>query len=440
MDEQCGADAFCAEYTNDEPKEMSCDDCTYEFETAEGCECMMDEQCEPIKLLPDGCTHCQEGIGAFCYKKMTGKDLEEPEEPEMTCEECSSKFASAGGCECMMDDKCVPITLLPDGCTNCMEHIGGFCQKEMAGKHPEQPEPEDTLCVGDSSTFNAGWGGCDTYAKTNHNFCSDDSDGTNYAYQVCVECSRCSMPEPEPQEPDAPKEPEAPEEPETPEEPEAPKESDAQDGTCFDNDAAMAAMFKDFMNMETCAAVLNTFDCKKPFEEYTNMGYGFAFEGTPPTESLRDQGLCSCSCPPAPTPQECCSKDWDVDGENFCSMEYFIEETVPTCGMCLYDRQCQGFQAAYDARPDPQYATGLVYCCPDAKRCVDQRPESNHGGCDPDQQSAECGKYSQAKCGAQMQNDEDYPKKCTGLCDNPNFPQDWMASMSCEGPQEETAK
>merc|ERR1719383_130637 len=369
MDEQCGADAFCAEYTNDEPKEMSCDDCTYEFETAEGCECMMDEQCEPIKLLPDGCTHCQEGIGAFCYKKMTGKDLEEPEEPEMTCEECSSKFASAGGCECMMDDKCDPITLLPDGCTNCMEHIGGFCQKEMAGKHPE-----------------------------------------------------------------------APEEPETPEEPEAPKESDAQDDTCFDNDAAMAAMFKDFMNMETCAAVLNTFDCKKPFEDYTNMGYGFAFEGTPPTASLRDQGLCSCSSPPAPTPEECCSKDWDADGENFCSMEYFIEETVPTCGMCLYDRQCEGFQEAYNSRPDPQYATGLVYCCPDAKRCVDQRPESNHGGCPPGQQSAQCGKYSQAKCGAQMQNDEDYPKKCTGLCDNPNFPQDWMAAMSCEGPQEETAK
>merc|ERR1719168_14142 len=39
----------------------------------------------------------------------------------------------------------------------------------------------------------------------------------------------------------------------------------------------------------------------------------------------------------------------------------------------------------------------------------------------------------------QMQSDEDYPKKCEGLCDNPNFPQDWMVSMSCEGPQEESA-
>merc|ERR1719483_1889977 len=330
----------------------------------------------------------------------------------------------------MMEEKCDPLKLLPDGCTHCQEDIGDFCYKEMAGKQPietEEPEkPELADCVGDSSTFNAGWGGCDTYAKSNFNYCNGDSDGTNYVYEVCDQCQQCQMP--------WPIETEAPKEPEEPKEPEASKTD-----TCFDNDAAMAEMFKDFMNMETCADVLKTFDCKKPFEDYTKMGYGFAFEGTPPTESLRDQGLCSCSCPPAPTPQECCRKDWDADDENFCSMEYFIEETVPTCGMCLYDRQCEGFQAAYDARPDPQYATGLVYCCPDAKRCVDQRPESNHGGCDPDQQSAQCGKYSQAKCGAQIQNHEDYPKKCGGLCDNPNFPQDWMAAMSCEAPQEETA-
>jgi len=435
-------EAVCMEWYEDFAANSGggdCGTCLEEFASKQGCECMEDDACDVAAAIPDGCHHCGAEAEKFCEDYMKEK---EPE--KMSCDDCTYKFASAEGCECMMDEQCDPLKLLPEECMHCAEDISGYCQKEMAGKEQietTEPEMEKANCVGDSSTFDVGFGGCATYAKGNRNYCGSDNDGTHYAYQVCEECLHCQPVEPNTEveeKPETPEEPEAPEEPEMPEEPETPEE---ETDACFDNDAAMAAMFQDFMQMETCAGVLNVFECARPFQDYVNMGYGFAFTpGTDvPTTSLRDQGLCSCSCPPAPTPQECCNIDWEGDDEDFCSMEYFIPETVETCGMCLYDRQCAGFQAAYDSRPDPQYATGLVYCCPDAKRCVDQRPEVNHQGCDSSQQEAGCGNYGDARCGAQMQNDEDYPKKCEGLCDNPNFPQDWMASMSCEGQQEESA-
>eukprot|EP00493_Phyllostaurus_siculus_P015957 UN16202 len=38
-----------------------------------------------------------------------------------------------------------------------------------------------------------------------------------------------------------------------------------------------------------------------------------------------------------------------------------------------FDAQCEAFQDAYEQRDDVNMATGLVYCCPDAKRCLDRR-------------------------------------------------------------------
>jgi len=134
----------------------------------------------------------------------------------------------------------------------------------------------------------------------------------------------------------------------------------------------------------------------------------------------------------------CCSKDWE-NGESFCKMADFVEESVPACGKCLYDKQCEGFWAAYETRP-AGYATGDVYCCPDAKRCVDRRAtdENPRGvGCPSNQDVAGCGRGRDGLCGQRLQDDDDYPQKCVG-CTNEDFPQSWMEEMSC--PVTESAK
>jgi len=143
--------------------------------------------------------------------------------------------------------------------------------------------------------------------------------------------------------------------------------------------------------------------------------------------------------------ESCCDLDWQEEGQNFCTMEAFTEESVDTCGMCLFDRQCKGFQEAYDQElaenPNSMMATGLVYCCPDAKRCVDRRSteENPNGiGCPSGDETADCG-YGPPLCGQRLANSPDYPKNCADVgCGNPNFPQLWMETMSCSSV--ETAK
>merc|ERR1719168_208390 len=53
------------------------------------------------------------------------------------------------------------------------------------------------MCVGNSTTFDAGWGKCHTYApsignfSSNFHYCDQDYDGTYFARQVCQECGKC---------------------------------------------------------------------------------------------------------------------------------------------------------------------------------------------------------------------------------------------------------
>jgi hypothetical protein len=49
-------------------------------------------------------------------------------------------------------------------------------------------------CQGDSSSWNAGWGLCPTYAEgqSNHNWCDQDSKNGFLAEQVCSECGKCA--------------------------------------------------------------------------------------------------------------------------------------------------------------------------------------------------------------------------------------------------------
>lgn len=56
-----------------------------------------------------------------------------------------------------------------------------------------QPEALD-LCIGDSENWDAGWGGCYTYAPGTYNsgYCLDDEDDAGtFAYEACEECRLC---------------------------------------------------------------------------------------------------------------------------------------------------------------------------------------------------------------------------------------------------------
>jgi len=137
---------------------------------------------------------------------------------------------------------------------------------------------------------------------------------------------------------------------------------------------------------------------------------------------------------------DCCAKAWTEEEKNFCTSDDFTPESVPTCGKCLFDAQCEGFQEAYEQREDTNMATGLVYCCPDAKRCLDRRvtDENPRGiGCPSDQEVAGCG-YG-GNCGPRMANDPTYPFNCVDNgCTNANFPATWLTDLSCESSTPET--
>ena len=51
------------------------------------------------------------------------------------------------------------------------------------------------MCVGDSLTWNAGFGKCDTYHishhTNNHHYCDFDCVNGECAFQVCEECLAC---------------------------------------------------------------------------------------------------------------------------------------------------------------------------------------------------------------------------------------------------------
>lgn len=122
-------------------------------------------------------------------------------------------------------------------------------------------------------------------------------------------------------------------------------------------------------------------------------------------------------------------------GTNFCSMDQFVPESVATCDMCLFDQQCVGFQEAFEKRENTNYATGLVYCCPDAKRCVDRREteENPHGvGCPSGQETADCGYQN---CGGSKANQSGYPFICNE-CANADWASKWALAMNCDNSSE----
>jgi hypothetical protein len=82
-----------------------------------------------------------------------------------------------------------------EGCTKHAPH----CQWLAEGEEFEKPTgpPKPTTCKGSYADFDAGWGGCETYASAsngNKAYCDSDADeetGT-VAAEVCPECGKCT--------------------------------------------------------------------------------------------------------------------------------------------------------------------------------------------------------------------------------------------------------
>jgi hypothetical protein len=76
-----------------------------------------------------------------------------------------------------------------DVCSEC-----GACTDSDVTTAPPVPTNDGNQCVGDDATWDAGWGGCSTYAEgeTNHWWCDKDEKDGFLAEQVCSECGKCA--------------------------------------------------------------------------------------------------------------------------------------------------------------------------------------------------------------------------------------------------------
>merc|ERR1719326_2050777 len=72
----------------------------------------------------------------------------------------------------------------------------GFCDDGSAGEVQRGTPPPKKECIGDSFTFDSGFGNCKSYGRneTNFNYCRDDFDlanSANFAVDVCPQCGVC---------------------------------------------------------------------------------------------------------------------------------------------------------------------------------------------------------------------------------------------------------
>ena len=45
----------------------------------------------------------------------------------VNCDKCISDFSAAGGCECIKNEECNQLSLIPDGCLPCGEQAIEHC-------------------------------------------------------------------------------------------------------------------------------------------------------------------------------------------------------------------------------------------------------------------------------------------------------------------------
>jgi len=49
---------------------------------------------------------------------------------EAFCDKCVKDFDGAGGCECMDNDDCDPLGLIPEGCSICGQKVMEYCKSK----------------------------------------------------------------------------------------------------------------------------------------------------------------------------------------------------------------------------------------------------------------------------------------------------------------------
>jgi len=76
-----------------------------------------------------------------------------------------------------------------EACSECGVCVGG-------GDGAPVPTPDPNACKGNADTWNAGFGGCDTYGagSANGGYCDQDSNQGFAASDVCYECGKCTSP------------------------------------------------------------------------------------------------------------------------------------------------------------------------------------------------------------------------------------------------------
>ena len=100
----------------------SCYKCVSDFDEAGGCECIENEDCDQLKLIPEGCFNC--GDEAVKYCSSEGEGVFE------YCEKCALDFKAAGGCDCIRREDCHQLKLNPKECLKCREQSMKYCSSE----------------------------------------------------------------------------------------------------------------------------------------------------------------------------------------------------------------------------------------------------------------------------------------------------------------------
>ena len=53
---------------------------------------------------------------------------------EAFCYKCVKDFDEAGGCECMANNDCDQLSLIPEGCFICGQYIAKYCDSKIGKK------------------------------------------------------------------------------------------------------------------------------------------------------------------------------------------------------------------------------------------------------------------------------------------------------------------
>merc|ERR1719354_1319514 len=152
MGEEIGAPTCMAK--EDEEKEVDCDGCVSRFMRAGGCECWMDDECDEMMYVPDGCDMCGDAAAEACG--IPTDEEEPPVCPEVMCMmHCEFGYVQDENgcdmCECIEEPRfcCRAYTLDCVACTYGLapeDFCEGYPEHDLCAV-PEEPECPEVMCM-----------------------------------------------------------------------------------------------------------------------------------------------------------------------------------------------------------------------------------------------------------------------------------------------------